>query len=115
MVYRSKKPYGIIPRMKAELIFKDKYLYPDGAIREMTIWRLPGADEERPHFLKYSLFYGYPGRPLVVYDNERGKGDHRHYFGNSTTVEEKYTWISVEELMADFKADIARLRGENDD
>lgn len=101
--------------MEAELIFKDKYLYQDGAIREMTIWRIPTADEERPHFLKYSLFYGYPDEPLVIYDNERGKGDHRHYFTRTGSYEEPYTWVSIEQLIADFRADIGRLRGTNDE
>ena len=64
--------------MVAQLLFRDKYVYADGAIREMVIWRLPQADSERPHALKYRLYYGYPGKPPVRYDNERGKGDHRH-------------------------------------
>jgi len=29
--------------------------------------------------LKYSLFYGRAGSRIVGYDNERDKGDHRHY------------------------------------
>jgi hypothetical protein len=45
---------------------------------------------------------------LVGYDNERGKGDHRHYGGR----EERYGFWSVERLLADFKADVERLRGE---
>lgn len=101
--------------MAADLIFKDKYMYEDGAIREMTIWRIPVADPERPHFLKYSLFYGYAGKPLVIYDNERGKGDHRHYYGAEGVREERYQWKSVERLIADFRADIERLRGEADE
>jgi hypothetical protein len=93
--------------MAAKLLFRDCYVYADGAIREMTIWQLPKADAERPHGLKYRLFYGYPDRGLVRYDNERGKGDHRHYGGR----EESYSFVSVEQLVADFKEDIERLRG----
>lgn len=94
--------------MKAKLIFKDKFIYKDGAIREMVIWRLPEADLERPHGLKYSLFYGFPNQGLVRYDNERGKGDHRHY----SNKEEAYTFESVRQLMKDFKTDIEQLRGK---
>lgn len=102
--------------MKAELFFRDKYLYRDGAIREMIIWRLPAPDAERPHGLKYRLYYGHSGQSLVRYDNERGKGDHRHY-GDSegNEREEFYPWVSVQQLMADFKADIEQLRGDQDD
>lgn len=97
--------------MAAKLIFRDKYLYADGAIREMVIWKLPKTDNERLHGLKYRLYYGYPGKCLVRYDNERGKGDHRH----EGSQEARYAFVSVERLIEDFRADIARLRGEDHD
>ena len=59
------------------------------------------------HGLKYSLFYGYPGRRLVGYDNERRKGDHRHLDDR----ELRYIFVSVEQLVADFLADVRRMRG----
>jgi len=93
--------------MSAILIFRDKYIYADGAIREMVIWRLPEPDPERPHGLKYRLYYGYPNRCLIRYDNERGKGDHRHVEDS----EEIYQFDTVEKLVTDFESDIARLRG----
>jgi hypothetical protein len=43
----------------------------------------------------------------VGYDNERGKGNHRHFRG----VEAPYKFNSVEQLMADFWADVRALRG----
>ena len=95
--------------MAAKLLFLDRYVYADGAIREMKIWQLPEPDREQPHGLKYRLFYGYPDRCLVRYDNERGKGDHRHYGGD----EENDSFVSVERLIADFRADIKRLRGDS--
>ena len=97
--------------MQAELLYRDKYIYRDGAIREMVIWRLPEPDPDYPHSLKYRLFYGYPDECLVRYDNERGKGAHRHYGDR----EEAYKWVSATQLVADFKADIEKLRGEQDE
>ena len=91
--------------MVAQLLFRDKYVYAKGAIREMVIWRLPHPHDERPHRLKYRLYYGYPGKPLVRYDNGRGKGDHRHEGDRNT----RYTFVSVEQLIRDFKADIERF------
>lgn len=90
----------------AELIFRDKFVFADGAIQEMVIWRLPNVNEERPHGLKYSLYYGIAGARLVGYDNELGKGDYRHYGDR----EEKYEFSTVEQLVADFEKDIDRLR-----
>ena len=88
--------------MKATLIFEDRMVYPDGAILEMCVWRLPERDVERPHGLKYSLFYGRGGERIIGYDNERGKGDHRHYRG----VESPYYFSTVEQLAADFLNDV---------
>lgn len=58
------------------------------------------------HRFKYSLFYGRDGHRLVCYDNEPGKGDHRHYGDRETP----YTFTTPERLIADFLADVRRLR-----
>ena len=89
---------------KAVLLYRDKAVLPDGAIVEMTIWRLPAPDPGRSHGLKYSLFYGRTGERIVGYDNETGKGDHRHY----REREEPYAFTDVETLVADFLADLRR-------
>lgn len=94
--------------MKAARIFYDKALLPDGAVVEMTIRQLPRATLERPHGLKYSLFYGYDGQRVVGYDNERGKGDHKHL----GTLELRYKFVSVEKLMADFLQDVESMKNE---
>ena len=60
------------------------------------------------HGLNYSLFYGYRGRRLVGYDNERGKGDHKH-LGD---LEISYRFTSVEALVKDFLADVAAMKGQ---
>jgi hypothetical protein len=93
--------------MKAVMLSRERRLYDDGAIMEMTIWRVPLPVPPATHRLKYSLFYGRPGTRLVGYDNERGKGDHRHV----GTREEPYAFTSVERLVADFMADVRQLRG----
>ena len=96
-------------KKKATLLFEDRTVYPDGATLEMRIWRLPERDGERPHGLKYSLFYGRAGQRIIGYDNERGKGDHRHY-GNR---EEPYKFSTPEQMVADFLDDVERERGES--
>lgn len=94
--------------MKAELLFHQRIAYDDGAIVEMKLWRVPVPVRPSQHDLKYSLFYGYPGTRDVGYDNERGKGDHRHFRGRETA----YAFRSVEQLMDDFWSDVRALRGE---
>jgi hypothetical protein len=92
--------------MKATKLFHDKATLPDGSIVEMTIWQLATANPERPHGLKYSLYDGRAGERLVGYGNERGKGDHKHIAGR----EQRYRFVSVEQLVADFLADVERVR-----
>lgn len=95
--------------MKAKLIFHEKVVFPDGAILEMILWELPEKTEERPHGLKYRLHYGLPGKTLIRYDNEKGKGDHKHIEDR----EEPYEFRGVEALVADFYCDIESIRGES--
>lgn len=92
--------------MAAALILEAKRVYDDGAILEMRVWRLPGPLAGSEHPFKYRLFYGYPGRRIVGYDNERGKGDHRH-LGKR---QEQYVFVSAEQLIDDFLADVVQAR-----
>lgn len=55
------------------------------------------------------LAYVVNGTWVVRYDNESGKGDHRHF----NTRERSYTFETPEKLLADFQADMARWNREN--
>jgi hypothetical protein len=92
--------------MKARLRYEFKQRYDDGAIIEMVLWELPQQVAGSAHRYKYRLFYGYPGRRIVGYDNESGKGDHRHIGAN----ESKYVFESPESLMKDFLAEVRQRR-----
>ncbi|WOJ89692.1 DUF6516 family protein [Methylocapsa polymorpha] len=81
-------------------------MYDDDAIVEMKLWLVPNAVPGSKHSFKYSLYYGRHGERLIGYDNETGKGDHRHY-GDS---EQAYRFTTPEQLMADFLADVHALR-----
>jgi hypothetical protein len=94
-------------RTRAELLFHQRIDYDDGGIVEMVLWRVPAPVSPSTHDLKCSLFYGRPGAREIGYDNERGKGDHRHFQG----AEMDYAFTTVEQLMADFWSDVRNLRG----
>jgi hypothetical protein len=93
---------------KAELLLHQRIGYDDGAIVEMLLWRVPSPVPPSVHGLKYSLLYGRRSFREIGYDNERGKGDHRHYQGAETA----YAFTTVEQLMADFWSDVQALRGD---
>jgi hypothetical protein len=93
--------------MQARLIYREKYIYSDGGVREMVLWQLPKPSSERPHGLKYRLYYGLAdGTCIIRYDNETGKGDHKH----TGDREEQYRFTDVETLLTDFLADIEKAR-----
>ncbi len=94
----------------AKLIIKQKMVFSDGAIIEQIIWQLPIKTIERPHGLKYRLFYGYVGQRIIGYDNEHGKGDHRQYHDK----EERYTFTTIDNLIADFSNDVKNERGNHE-
>ena len=43
---------------------------------------------------------------MVGYDNERGKGDHKHLAGRELT----YQFVDIETLMADFFRDVEKMQ-----
>jgi len=92
----------------AELIYEDKQLLEDGSIIQMRIWRVPSPVSPATHTFKYSLFYGRPGQLGVLFDNERGKGDHCHI----GEVESAYRFETPEKLIDDFKTAVRAARKE---
>jgi Family of unknown function (DUF6516) len=88
--------------MKATLLARAKELREDGSIVEVVIWALVKPVPPCNHSFKYRLYYGLGGEDRVRYDNERGKGDHRHLNG----VESSYEFVSVDRLLDDFERDV---------
>lgn len=95
-----------VKAMKATLIIHTKAVYDDGSIIEMTVWQVPKPVQGCGHGFKYSLYYGRDGERMVGYDNEAGKGDHRHI----DEAETSYTFTTIERIIEDFKADVRRRR-----
>ena len=93
---------------RAQLLYDLKRQYDDGHVVQARIWHVPSPVRGSAHNLKYSLFYGHEGQRLVGYDNEAGKGDHRHYGDR----QEIYGFTDLEQLVADFMADVAAQRGD---
>ena len=88
--------------MKALLLARTKEVRDDGTIIEVVIWELPDPIAPSKHAFKYRLFYGSASEERVRYDNERGKGDHRHVAGSELT----YEFLSIDQLLDDFEHDV---------
>lgn len=87
------------------MIARAKEVRNDGSIVEV-VGRVPRAIHPCTHPFKYRLYFGAGGVCRVRYDNEQGKGDHRHA-GES---EEPYRFESLEQLLADFQRDVENWR-----
>jgi hypothetical protein len=84
------------------LLVHAKEIRDDGSIVEIVVWELPEPLPPSTHRYKYRLYYGAAGSSRIRYDNERGKGDHRHIAGQ----EGDYVFTTVEQLIEDFKRDV---------
>ena len=74
---------------------------------QMVLWQLPRPTKDRPHGLKYRLYLGRGDQTLVRYDNEAGKGDHRHVGVHEAQF--PYQFSSMERLLDDFRAECEQL------
>ena len=97
--------------MKAKLLVRQRVEVHARAFAELVIWQVPAPLAGSAHAFKYRLAYVVGGVCVLRYDNEAGKGDHRH-FGRR---ESRYAFSTPEKLIADFRRDIARWNDENGD
>lgn len=95
--------------MKADALIRRRVVVATDAFVEVVVWCLPVPLAPSTHRFKYRLAYVVKGECVVLYDNERGKGDHRHFRGR----EAPYRFISPERLVADFDSDRERWNREN--
>lgn len=89
--------------MPAVLLANAKEVRDDGSIVEIVIWELSEPLTPSTHRYKYRLYYGAAGISRVRYDNERGKGEHRH-LGDR---EHDYVFTTLERLLTDFERDVS--------
>ena len=92
--------------MPAVLLAHAKEARDDGSIVEIIVWELPDPLPSSTHRYKYRLYFGAAGVTRVRYDNERGKGDHRHVNG----VEQPFHFVSLSKLLDEFQRDVENWR-----
>ena len=94
--------------MKAEPLLNERHQLTEDSFVELRVWKVPQPVRGSRHSLKYAFAYIVGGVCVVRYDNEAGKGDHRH-FG---TVETDYDFTTPAALLADFWKDVDRWKPE---
>jgi hypothetical protein len=84
--------------MNAILILNDRQIFAENAFVEMVTWRLPLPPSGSRHSYKYRIALVINGRCVLRYDNETGKGDHKHEGGKETP----YVFTTPQALLDDF-------------
>ena len=93
--------------MNAELMLNERHPVSEDAFVEMVVWRLPspimGSSQ---HGFKYRLALVVNGRCVLRYDNEQGKGDHKHVGEDQIP----YNFTTPQALLDDFWNDVDNWR-----
>lgn len=89
----------------AELLYSRREPIGETAFTEIVLWKVPRPVPGSSHSFKYRLALVVDGVCVMRYDNERGKGDHRHIDGR----EEPFVFTTPAELFAAFEADVERI------
>jgi len=87
----------------AELLHREKRSYAGGVV-EIVVWRVPDSVTPSERSYKYRLVFVRGGKRVVGYDNERGKGDHRHL----GKTEMFYRFADEAQLLDDFWQDVKK-------
>jgi len=96
----------MIGRRRAVLLQHDEVFDEEGWRMVVKIWKVPRS-RTSPEGIDYSLALISPqGERAVGYDNHWPKGHHRHVLGQ----EGPYSYRGIDRLIADFKADVFKIR-----
>lgn len=98
-----------IYNMRAHPIIRDRIEYAEDAVAHVTVWQVSQPLPGSAHAYKYRLAYVVEGECVLRYDNEAGKGDHRHM----SAAESGHVFTDLAQLLVDFAADIERWNHEN--
>jgi hypothetical protein len=87
----------------ATLVLHTKTAVHQGVV-EMVIWAVEQPVPPSSHRFKYRLVFVRQGQRLVGYDNERGKGDHKHLGSRQMA----YKFVDIDTLIQDFLRDVEK-------
>lgn len=91
--------------MPAELLLDERHVLSESAFAELVVWRVPAPVRGSQHEFRYRLALVVDGVCVLRYDNEAGKGDHRHV----GEKEHAYQFKDASQLLADFWKDIEEV------
>ena len=92
--------------MNAKLMLNERYILSENAFVEMVVWLLSSPLSGSQHGFKYRFALVVDGNCVLCYDNEAGKGDHKH-IGEDVIL---YVFTTPKALLEDFRNDVDNWR-----
>lgn len=93
--------------IEAKPLLKRRQFRTEYAFVELSVFEVPKPLRGSTHSYKYRLAYVVSGECVMRYDNEAGKGDHKHV----GAIEIPYSFQDLATLLRDFFADVERMEG----
>ncbi|HZK89206.1 MAG TPA: DUF6516 family protein [Stellaceae bacterium] len=84
------------------LLLRERHVLSESAFAEIVIWQLPRLLPGSSHRFKYRLAFVVGGECVLRFDNEAGKGNHKHI----GETEAPYQFTSLTGLLTDFWSEI---------
>ena len=96
--------------MPAKSLLKERRAITEDSFLDLIIWEIPAPLPGSEHNYKYRLAFVVDGVCVLRYDNESGKGDHKHIM----ETEVNFTFNGLKQLVDDFLNDVEQWRQENE-
>jgi len=89
---------GIYTNGMARLLLRERRIIAEDRFAEIVIWQVPRPPRGSRHRFKYRLAFVVDELCVLRFDNETGKGDHKHV----GEIEVPYRFTTLEQLIEDF-------------
>lgn len=89
--------------MKATSLLKERRILSETSFLDLVVWQVAQPLAGSTHSFKYRLAFVVEDVCIIRYDNEAGKGNHKH-LGER---EVPYPFTGLRQLVDDFLADVA--------
>ena len=92
--------------MEATLLLRERRVVSEDSFVELVAWQVPSSVSGSVHGFKYRLAFVVNGVCVLRYDNEAGKGDHKHVGEEQMP----YVFTTPAQLLEDFWNDVNHWR-----
>ena len=97
--------------MKAKSLLKERRFITENSFLDLVVWQLQEPIQGSKHLFKYRLAFIIDGTCVLRYDNETGKGDHKHVGEEEVNIE----FSDIKSLVNDFMQEVEAINEHRND